>query len=83
MAATVEGIIERRELAIRDEYSSGLTNMVGMSVVRFGRVGGGGGFGGSCLFIGDFRKLHFSVHLCRYRSKNFDADNVVRDRPTT
>ena len=33
MAATVEGIIERRELAIRDEYSSGLTNMVGISDV--------------------------------------------------
>lgn len=30
MAATVEGIIERRELAIRDEYNSGLTNMVGI-----------------------------------------------------
>ena len=35
MAATVEEIIERRELAIRDEYNSGLTNMVGMMCVMF------------------------------------------------
>ncbi len=61
MAATVEGIIERRELAIRDEYNSGLTNMVG-SVMMLWIVRRRAKLAGAVTSV-DFRKLHFSVHL--------------------
>lgn len=71
MAATVEEIIERRELAIRDEYNSGLTNMVGMCDRLDVRWHGEGEkiMAGAVSSV-DFRKLHFSVHLSCYRSKS-------------